>query len=262
MEQLKLTESEKIEYLRKIECTTKEDLLNRVSRKIDIYGQKVAEGGTYPQEYYTLVVMMLTAFYEKIAQAVLFDRLPDYWAYFIDYSYDEFVVNMYHMSSFEVDEDMAIRKSKTDALYKLIHFKLPSCTVQEYADTYGVEQGTVRQWIRRGKIRTAFKEGTEWKIPYLTPTPSRGYERTQYKWIEGLTGLPEEYQYLNDYVIVTFFQDPANRSMYHALFVSKEAFVKNDFSKNLDMMLTAKEREKLELFMIANPQIKYCGLVI
>lgn len=262
MEHLKLTDEEKLEYLRKIECTTQEDLLKRIERKIKKYEKEADENKHYPQKYFALMIVTLSAFYEKVKQSVLFDRLPDYWAYFLEYSYDEFSVNMYHMTAFEVDEDMAIRENHVDAIYKLITIHPMAFTVEQYSQLYDVGQGTVRQWIRRGKLRTAFKEGTEWKIPELTPPPSRGYEGAQYKWINGVENLPEEYQYLSEYVIATFYQDQKDRSKYHVLFVSKEAFMYNDMSKNKEILLDAKEREKLELFMIAHPQIKYCGLVI
>ncbi|OQB53191.1 MAG: hypothetical protein BWX97_00822 [Firmicutes bacterium ADurb.Bin146] len=262
MEQLKLTEEEKLEYLKKIECTTKEDLLKKIEKKIKRYEKEADENLKYPKQYYALMIVTLTAFYEKVKVSVLFDSLPDYWAYYLEYGYDEFSVNLYHMSSFEVDEDMAIRKSKVDAIYKLIVVKPISFTVEQYSKIYEVEQGTVRQWIRRGKLRTAFKAGTEWKIPELTPPPSRGYEGAQYKWINGVDNLPDEYQFLNDYVIATFYQDQKDRSKYHVLLVAKEAFFDENYSKNKELLLDAKEREKLELFMIAHPQIKYCGLVI
>ena len=46
------------------------------------------------------------------------------------------------------------------------------------------------------------------------------------------------------------------------LLVSKETFVGTDKGKNKELLLDAKDREKLELFMIAHPQIKYCGTLI
>lgn len=262
MEHLVLTEEEKLKYLRKIECTTQEDLLKKIEKKMKRYEKEADEHKHFPQKYYALMIVTLAAFYEKVKGAVLFDQLPDYWAYYLEYSYDEFSVNMYHMTSFEVDEDMAIRESKVDAIYKLITLTPVSFTVEQYSKLYEVEQGTVRQWIRRGKLRTAYKEGTEWKIPELTPPPSRGYEGAQYKWINGVDNLPEEYEYLKEYVIATFYQDQKDRTKYHVLFVSREAFAYNDMSKNKELLLDAKEREKLELFMISHPQIKYCGRVI
>lgn len=152
--------------------------------------------------------------------------------------------------------------SHLDAVYKLISINPNSFSVNEYAQFYKVEQGTVRQWIRRGKIRTAYKEGSEWKIPELTPPPSRGYEGAQYKWIKGVDNLPEEYDYLKNYVIATFYQDIADKSKYYVLFVSRETFIGNTVKNNKELLLDAKEREKLELFMIGHPQIKYCGWVI
>lgn len=262
MKHLALTEEEKLEYLRKIECTTQEDLLKEIEKKIRRYERKSDKNPYFHQKYYSLLIVTLHAFYKKVKNSVLFDQLPDYWAYYFEYNYDEFSVNMYHMDSFEVDEDMVIRKSKVDAIYKLITLSPMSFTVEQYSKLYEVAQGTVRQWIRRGKLRTAYKEGTEWKIPELTPPPSRGYESAQYKWINGIDNLPNEYEYLQKYVIATFYQDQKDRTKYHVLFVSKEAFAYNDLSKNKELILDAKEREKLELFMISHPQIKYCGLVI
>lgn len=262
MEHLILTEKEKPEYFRQIECTTKEDLLRKIEKKLKRYENEADESIKYPKQYYALMIVALSAFYDKVKTAVLFDRLPDYWAYYIEYNYDEFSVNLYHITSFEVDTDMTIRKSKVDAIYKLITLRPISFTVEQYSKIYDVEQGTIRQWIRRGKLRTAYKEGSEWKIPELTPPPSRGYEGAQYKWFNGVDNLPDEYKYLNDYVIATFFQDQKERKKYHVLFVSKEAYANNDLSRNKELILDGKEREKLELFMIAHPQIKYCGLVI
>lgn len=262
MEQLKLTEEEKLQYLRRIECTTKEDLLTKLKKKQKKYMEKADTDTRYTKTYYALLIVLFEAFYKKIEESVLFDQLPDYWHYYFDFEYDEFSVNMCHLSSFEVDEDMEIRKSKVDAIYKLITLHPNAFTAEQYSQFYEVEQGTVRQWIRRGKIRTAYKEGNEWKIPELTPPPTRGYEGAQYKWIKGVSNLPEEYKYLEDYVIATFYQDKKDKSKYHVLFVSKEAFLYNKMDKNKELLLDAKEREKLELFMISHPQIKYCGLVI
>ena len=44
-----------------------------------------------------------------------------------------------------------------------------------------------------------------------------------------------------------------DKSLYHVLLVSKEAFIYNKMDKNKELLLNAKEREKLELFMISHP---------
>lgn len=260
-------EDRKLEVIKKRECTTKAAALKRLSRKIERYCKESEENPRYAQAFYALMVVLLDHFYKQIEKAVLFEELPDYWVYGFTYEYDEFSLDLEHIMEYKLDEDGEYRSSRCDAVYKLISVKPAALTVDQYAKLYQVEQGTVRQWIRRGKIRTAYKEGSEWKIPELSPPPSRGYEQAQYKWVYGLNNLPEEYSYLADYVIATFYQDMKDKSKYHVLLVSRETFGSDDAgevakTKNRELLLDAKEREKLELFMISHPQIKYCGLMI
>ena len=258
----------KLEAIRKNECTTKASALKRLNRKIDRYIKEFEENPRYPKTYYALMVVLLKQFYERISDAVLFEELPDCWVYDFTYEYDEFSLDLDHIKDYKLNEDNEYRSHITDAVYKLVSVNPAVFTVDQYAKFYEVEQGTVRQWIRRGKIRTAYKEGSEWKIPELSPPPSRGYEPAQYKWVYGIDNLPEEYSYLADYVIATFYQDMKDKSKYHVLLVSKETFASTENAgdvaktKNRELLLDAKEREKLELFMISHPQIKYCGLMI
>lgn len=57
---------------------------------------------------------------------------------------------------------------------------LPILTCADFAECCGVDQGTVRQWIRRGKLRTAFKSGRDWMIPSATRPPERGFTPGRY----------------------------------------------------------------------------------
>lgn len=261
------SEEKVLEAIRRHECTTKEDVLKKVKKKMEKYMTAAEEEPKYPKSYYALMVTLLAAFYDKIANSVLFEELPNYWIYGFDYQYDEFSLNLEHIKEYKQDEDFEYRSSRLDAVYKLVVIRPASFSVDQYAKFYDVGQGTVRQWIRRGKIRTAYKEGNEWKIPELSPPPSRGYEGAQYKWLYGLDNLPDEYAFLADYVIATFYQDMKDKTKYHILLVSRETFTSENpgdvgKTKNKELLLDAQEREKLELFMISHPQIKYCGLVI
>ena len=257
-----LTEEQLTQYIRRNECTTKEAILKRIEKKQKEYRDRLDTDTRYPKSYFALLLVLFDIFYKKIKNAVIIEGLPDYWTYNLEFNYDEFSLEMCHIASYTFDDNMQFRSKKIDAVYKLITIQPNSFSPEQYSRFYEVEQGTVRQWIRRGKIRTAYKEGKEWKIPELTPPPSRGYEGAQYKWINGVENLPDEYKYLEDYVIATFYQDQKDKSLYHVLLVSKEAFIYNKMDKNKELLLNAKEREKLELFMISHPQIKYCGLII
>lgn len=255
------------EAIKHNECVTKEDILKQLHKKIEKYAKLAKEDHLFPTSYYVLTGALLVMFSDRIKKAVLFEKLPELWDYYLEYQYDEFSLNIEHFADYRVDADGNFLTSKVDAVYKLVSLQPKAMSVDEYADFYDVEQGTVRQWIRRGKIRTAYKEGSEWKIPELSPPPSRGYEPAQYKWFDELENLPEEYDFLAYYVLASFYQDRKDKTKYHVLLVSKTTFQSNnpdgvDTSTNKELLLSAKEREKLELFMISHPQIKYCGLVI
>ena len=256
------SEEERLSLFKKNENVTKEDVLSRIKQKQNRYKEKIKQNGPHPVEYYSLLYVILEAFYKKVYDAVLFETLPDYWAYYLDYSYDEFSLSLCHVFSYEIDNDGDILWTKVDAAYKLISIRPKSFSPEEYSQFYNVEQGTIRQWIRRGKIRTAYKEGKGWKIPELTPPPAKGYESAQYSWTDKIQDIPKEYEFLNVYVLATFYQDQTKKNIYHVLFVSKETFENNNTDKNKELLLTAQEREKLELFMISHPQIKYCGKII
>lgn len=262
-----VSEEKVLKAIKRHEYTTKESVLSAVEKKMQKYMTSVDVNPQYLQTYYALLVTLLAAFSKRIEASVLFDELPAYWTYGIDYQYDEFSLNIEHIKEYYLDDNEEYRSSINDAIYKLVVLKPTSFTVDQYSKFYAVGTGTVRQWIRRGKIRTAYKEGGEWKIPELSPPPSRGYESAQYKWLQGLDNLPDEYAFLADYVLATLYQDRKDKTKYHVLLVAKETFASHNqgsvsSSKNKELLLDAHDREKLELFMIAHPQIKYCGLVI
>lgn len=57
--------------------------------------------------------------------------------------------------------------SKPLQVFPLIILQPKMFTVNEYADRCNTNNGTVRQWIRRGNIK-AIKYGDEWRISELT----------------------------------------------------------------------------------------------
>ena len=241
------------------EIRSKDEVLKRIDKKIAKYRKKAGEDHKTPSAFYSMLDTLLETFKDRIINAVLFDTLPEWWVYSYSLEYDRFVLSMEHVKSIEFDDETGrFRYSLIDANYPLIGFGFKTLSAGEYAELYGVGDGTVRQWIRRGKLRTATKVGNEWRIPILTVPPRRGYDEAQYKWDEELEGLPEEYSYLNKYRLATFFPDRQGKNTYQVIFVSKKTVNCDDTSNNLKLTLDSKEREKLELIMIARPEIRYC----
>lgn len=246
-----------IEFM-KHKLRTKEDVIKSLDKKIVKYANAAKEDHKTPSAFYTMLDAILHTFKERISEAVLFDELPDWWIYDYDLEYDRFSFYMEHIRQISINEETThYRSSVSDARYPLVGVSFKTLSASEYAELYGVGDGTVRQWIRRGKIRTATKIGNEWRIPVLTVPPGRGYEGAQYIWSEEMDGLPEEYSYLNDYKLATFFPDREEKDKFHVILVSKETLTCDDTSKNKELTLDAKEREKLELIMIARPEIRY-----
>lgn len=239
------------------ELRSKEDILKKIDKKIAKYKKEANEDRTTPAAFYSMLDTLLQTFKNRISNAVLFDILPEWWIYSYQLEYDRFVLSMEHIKSIEFDDESGqFRCFYTDAKYPLIGFEFKTLSAGEYAELYGVGDGTVRQWIRRGKLRTATKIGNEWRIPVLTAPPRRGYDAAQYTWDTEIQDLPEEYSYLNEYTTATFLPDRHDKNLYHVILVSKKT-VRGDTSNNLEMTMDSKEREKLELIMMARPEIRY-----
>lgn len=237
---------------------SKNSIIKKINKKINEYMDVAEMDHSVPEAFYTLLLAVLKSFVNDIENAVLFEELPDWWIYDYDLEYDHFSMFIEHIAEIEIDDKTFERRCFfSDARYELVRLPFRMLSVSDYASQYNVEEGTVRQWIRRGKIRTCSKVGSEWRIPILTVPPKRGYESAQYTWQVEMEDLPEEYKYLNDYKLATFYQDRELSDKYHVFLTSKNT-TKRHGLMNKELILDAKEREKLELIMIARPEIRYC----
>ena len=85
------------------------------------------------------------------------------------------------------------------------------------------------EWIREpfangfegGKIRSAEKHGSEWRIPELTEPNHRGYQFGQFKITGHIDSLPEEYAFINDCEYVNFSQCDDDKKKYQISFFRK-----------------------------------------
>ena len=241
------------EQLRNERFTTKEDLLEWISLTRQSQKTKPETDTKHSAAFYHIYDQLLERFYKKIQSTVLFERLEDFWYYTICI-YDEGArLDLEHACKAWVgDKGHVVVNS--DQTFPLIIVRNKMLTVDEYAAEYGVGTGTVRQWIRRGKIRNAVKNGIEWRIPQLTEMPGRGgYESGVYMWYERLKDLPDEYGFLNDYSCAIFNRDPKDKSLFHITYAARNVEPK-------EVTCDSKEREKIELFMIGHPQIRYTGV--
>lgn len=107
-----------------------------------------------------------TMLYLGLLQLCLPAELPGYILLSLEISHYDYII-------FDEDNDIKESSASCREIYRL---PCELMTVAEYAELSGVTVITVRQWIRRGKLRTARKNGRDWLIPSLSMPPQRGYE--------------------------------------------------------------------------------------
>jgi hypothetical protein len=227
--------------------TSKEEVLHKLNLHIKCIARRVANNDDDPT-YATAKINFLRKFKERVEMTTLFKHLEDWWSYEYSLSSRGAVLYLVHARGVLVDFNKSITCTH-DTKMKVIEFPAQILTVDEYAKSIGVKSGAVRQWIRRAKIRSAFKQGQEWRIPELSSPIKRGYIDTRYAWTEKLTDVPEGYKYLSEPSSFSIHQDMEDKK-YYELWVSAP----NGGSSKV-YRLTESEREKLELYLISKPEV-------
>lgn len=150
----------------------------------------------------------------------------------------------------EFDDEDEIESMTSSEEYTLAEVKCDYLTVQQYAELYNVTTTTVRQWIRRGKLRTAKKEGRDWLIPALADKPKRGFKSVTYYW-KSLSGdILAAFPFLAKTDNVYIFQDDEDKKYFHAI----TGWSGGDHRQKVK--LTAREREQLEIMLIAAHEVE------
>jgi len=150
----------------------------------------------------------------------------------------------------EFDSEGEISSMSSSQEYTLVEVKCSYLTVEQYAELYNVTTTTVRQWIRRGKLRTAKKKGRDWLIPALADKPKRGFESATYYWDMLSNDILSAFPFLAKTNCLYLFQDDEDKKVFHAI----TGWPGEDNRQKVK--LTAKEREQLEIMLIAAPGVK------
>lgn len=156
---------------------------------------------------------------------------------------------MCHCEQIEVDEYGDIDTMSVDNTYELLSLNCKMLTVNEFAELYNVKPLTVRQWIRRGKLRAVKKSGRDWLISEMANPPRRGYESVTYSWSDGVD-LPDEISEFAEYHCLHIFQNQDNKEEFNVYL----GYPGSDKCKCL--FLTKQECEKLELMLLSTDGIK------
>jgi excisionase family DNA binding protein len=134
--------------------------------------------------------------------------------------------------------------------FTLLDIKCDYLKVSQFAEIHNVTETTVRQWIRRGKLRTVKKVGRDWLIPSIAEKPSRGFRSVSYYWTLLPKEIEDQFPFLKNFNCIYIFQNKDNKTVFDCILGYSGANNRKKFS------LTSSEREKLELELIGNDLIE------
>lgn len=139
-----------------------------------------------------------------------------------------------------------LSKVKAHTKLTLLTIKDTYCTLSEYANISKVKESTLRQWINRGKIRTAEKIGTQWYIPASEKIPSYGFCPALYTWEGPLSDdVILQFQFLKGISGFILEQNPDN----------SQEFICVSNNKVL-ARLDSSQRRLLEYLLICCPEVE------
>jgi excisionase family DNA binding protein len=240
----------KEELFRENHLFTREDIIK--SLELFIEHEKLNEELRYSDE----VVKNRIKLCKKFLAAVKKSKLPAlselWWFYEYQFLGDRMELNLYHANEIEVENDEISGMTAT-VEHTLITVECDYLTVEQYSSMLGVEPVTVRQWIRRGKLRHAKKIGRDWLIPDTEDKPRRGFICVQYVVDKESKIESDEFPLLAACDSISIFQDQDNKRK----FICYLRNYKTDFSSKLE--LTRSEVERLEHTIIESGKARVEG---
>ena len=240
----------KEELFRENHLFTREDIIK--SLELFIEHEKLNEELRYSDE----VVKNRIKLCKKFLAAVKKSKLPAlselWWFYEYQFLGDRMELNLCHANEIEVENDEISGMTAT-VEHTLITVECDYLTVEQYSSMLGVEPVTVRQWIRRGKLRHAKKIARDWLIPDTEDKPHRGFICVQYVVDKEAKIESDEFPLLAACDSISIFQDQDNKRE----FIYYLRNYKTDFSSKLE--LTRSEVERLEHTIIESGKARVEG---
>jgi excisionase family DNA binding protein len=240
----------KEEIFREDYLFAREDILK--SLELFIEHEKLNEEPAYSNEVVKNRIKLCKKFMAAIKKCKL-PVLTELWWY---YEYD-FLGNSIELNLCQADEIEVVNNeisSMTSSVeHTLITVECEYLTVEQYATIHNVEPITVRQWIRRGKLRHAKKNGRDWLIPDTEDMPRRGFTCVQYV-VENEEHIESnEFPLLSICESIFIMQDEDDKRK----FVCHLENYKTKFASNIE--LSRSEVERLEHTIIESGKARVVG---
>ena len=248
-------EEERLTEFNAYSMTTKGSVLAHITDQIEQATAEMVKATGEKLRYFSVRRDYLEKFYTAVSRTILFERLEPWWAYEYHVSSRGIVLKLAHTNWQYYMPEHSEALPGTDTSFTVVEVKAKALTIDEYAADRGIKPGAVRQSLRRGKIRTAYKMGQEWRIPELAQTETkRGYTTVNYQWSEELVGLPDGFEYLKGPTGIQITQEDDDKGKYRILVTAEIRTSDNGPYHSV----TQTEMERLEPFLIANPYVIYC----
>ena len=235
------------EYIEKNLPHTKEGIISLIKASRRDIHKEMRENPSHSLPYYNGLISLFEKVLPEIESRRVFDA-PENWFYSFSITNTNAALYLRHIAGLKEEEEKILLD--IDETFRLINYPVKQFSVEEYAAATNTEAVTVRQWIRRGKLRNALKIGSEWRIPEITDPPRRGYTPVSYYNKGGLIAFPKEFGVslsIQPPHVIDIYQSP-ERKGYVVLIDKAPAFFPS-------RLLSEAEREKLELLLISNPNI-------
>jgi excisionase family DNA binding protein len=232
---------------------SKQDVLEVVDefcKKIAFEKDEVGQGNNSKA-----LLELAKEFRKKLWESTIPDLTKPLLFYEFHVTSEMLILTVNRCDSIEFDDENEPESLTYSELYSLVKIQSPHVSVAQFAELHNVAVTTVRQWIRRGKLRSAKKNGRDWLIPSLTEKPYRGYESGNYYWDELPQDIVDTYPFLEDSRGVFILQERGEGDVFCAMPQHE------DEAPCKPIRLTTKEREKLELMLIAAPEVSSSDLL-
>jgi excisionase family DNA binding protein len=197
-------------------------------------------------------IKLCDKFYAAVKKCKLPVLTELWWYYEYQFLGDRMGLNLCQADNIEIENDEISTMTST-VEHTLISVECDYLSVEQFASMLGVEPVTVRQWIRRGKLRYAKKAGRDWLIPSIEDKPQRGFFSVQYVVEKDSEITSDEFPLLATADSITILQDQDQKSK----FICYLNNYKTKFHSELD--LTRSEVERLEHTIIESGKARVEG---
>lgn len=221
---------------------TKEEIIEEFKSYMDYCKNENEYVNDKQKEKY---IKLCNEFLKKLENTRLPILTDDWWCYNFSPEHDSINLDLEYCENLEI-ENGEISGATFSVQHVLLSVKCEYLTVAEYAEMNSVTEVTVRQWIRRGKLRGAKKKGRDWIIPSIYERPTRGFVDVIYFTRSFSNNIVDKYPFLEGFTEVAIFQNKEDKRIF-------DIILRNNIKdKKIRIEMNNKEREKFELELISS----------